>query len=187
MSDSVRPHRRQPTRIRRPWDSPGKNTGMGCHFLLQCMKVKSESEVAQSCLTLRDSMNCSLPGSSIHGIFQARVLEWLAIAFSETPSYDPPILFTQVISDSFILSFICKALYLQFCPAEPLCLHPIFLGLSLDVTSPEKSPLNIIFKVPPPTWFLSYILLFFFRACSRVCNHAIVHSFVFVVLHPMGM
>ena len=82
MSDSVRPHRQQPTRLPRPWDSPGKNTGVGCHFLLQCMKVKSESEVAQSCLTLSDSMDCSLPGSSIHGIFQARVLEWGAIAFS---------------------------------------------------------------------------------------------------------
>ena len=67
MSDSVRPHRRQPTRLRHLWDSPGKNTGMGCHFLLQCMKVKSESEVAQSCPTLRDPMDCSPPASSIHG------------------------------------------------------------------------------------------------------------------------
>ena len=82
MSDSVRPHRRQPVRLPCPWDSPGKNTGEGCHFLFQCMKVKSESEVAQSCPTLRDPMDCSLPGSSIHGIFQARVLEWGAIAFS---------------------------------------------------------------------------------------------------------
>ena len=82
MSDSVRPHRRQPTRLPRPWDSPGKNTGVGCHFLLRCMKVKSESEVAQSCPTLSDPMNCSLPGSSVHGIFQARVLEWGAITFS---------------------------------------------------------------------------------------------------------
>jgi len=77
---SVRPHRRQPIRLPRPWDSPGKNTGVGCHFLLQCVKVKSESEVAQSCLTLSDPMDCSLPGSSVHGIFQARVLEWGAIA-----------------------------------------------------------------------------------------------------------
>ena len=83
MSDSVRPHRRQPTRLPRPWDSPGKNIGAGCHFLLQCMKVKSESEVTQSCPTLSDPMDCSPPGSSIHGIFQARVLEWGAIAFSE--------------------------------------------------------------------------------------------------------
>ena len=82
MSDSVRPHRRQPARLHRPWDSPGKNTGVGCHFLLQCMKVKSEREVAQSCLTLLDPMDCSPPGSSVHGIFQARVLEWGAIAFS---------------------------------------------------------------------------------------------------------
>ena len=65
-----------------PWDSPGKNTGVGCHFLLQCMQVKSESEVAQSCPTLRDPVDCSPPGSSVHGIFQARVLEWGAIAFS---------------------------------------------------------------------------------------------------------
>ena len=83
MSDSVRPHRRQPTRLPRPWDSPGKNTGVGCHFLLQCLKVKSESEIAQSCPTLSDPLDCSLPGSSIQGIFQARVLEWGAIAFSE--------------------------------------------------------------------------------------------------------
>ena len=82
MSDSVRPHRWQPTRLPCPWDSPGKNTGGGCHFLLQCMKVKNESEVAQSCLTCSDPMDCSLPGSSVHGIFQARVLEWGAIAFS---------------------------------------------------------------------------------------------------------
>ena len=82
MSDSVRPHRRQPTGLPSPWDSPGKNTGVGCHFLLQCMKGKSKSEVAQSCLTLSDSMNCSPPGSSVHGIFQARVLKSGAIASS---------------------------------------------------------------------------------------------------------
>ena len=82
MSNSVRPHRQQPTRLPRPWDFPGKNTGVGCHFLLQNMKVKSESEVAHSCPTLSILMDCSLPGSSVHGIFQARVLEWGAIAFS---------------------------------------------------------------------------------------------------------
>ena len=129
MSDSVRLHRRQPTRLPHPWDSPGKNTGVGCHSLLQCMKVKvkslsrvqllatpwtaayqappsmgfsrqeywsglpfpspmheSESEVTQSCLTPSNPMDCSPPGSSIHGIFQARVLEWVAIAFSEVYS-----------------------------------------------------------------------------------------------------
>ena len=84
MSDSVQPHRWQPTRLSRPWDSPGKNTGVGCHFLLQCMKVKSESEVTQSCPTLWEPMDYSLPGSPVHGIFQARVLEWGAIAFSMT-------------------------------------------------------------------------------------------------------
>ena len=81
MSDSVQPHRRQPTRHPRPWDSPGKNTGVGCHFLLQCMKVKSESEVAQSCSTPSDPMDCSPPGPSVHGIFQARLLEWGAVQF----------------------------------------------------------------------------------------------------------
>ena len=96
VSDSVRPHRWQPIRLPRPWDSPGKNTGVGCHFPLQCMKVKSESEVSLSCPTLSNPMDCSLPGPSIHGIFQARVLEWSAIAkcgllsrlfLSLTPAY----------------------------------------------------------------------------------------------------
>ena len=82
MSNSVWPHRWQPTRLPRPWDSQGKNTGVGHHFLFQCMKVKSGSEVAQSCPTLCDPMDCSPPGSLVHGIFQARVLEWGAIAFS---------------------------------------------------------------------------------------------------------
>ena len=82
VSDSVQPHRRQPNRLPGPWDSPGKNTGVGCHFLLQSMGVKSEREVAQSCPTLSDPMDCSLPGFSAHGIFHARVLEWGAYAFS---------------------------------------------------------------------------------------------------------
>ena len=82
MSDSVQPHRRQPSRLPRPWDSPGKNTGVGSHFHLQCMKGKSENEVTQSCPTLSDPMDCSLPGSSIHGIFLTRVLELGAIAVS---------------------------------------------------------------------------------------------------------
>ena len=89
VSDSLRPHGLQPTRLLHPWDFPGKSTGVGCHCLLQCMKVESENEVAQSCLTLSDPMDCSLPGSSIHGIFQATVLEWGAIAFSlNTPIRD---------------------------------------------------------------------------------------------------
>ena len=85
MSDSVRPHRWQPTRLSSPWDSPGKNTGVGCHFLLQCMKVKSESEVAQLCPTLSNPMDCSPSGSPVHGIFQARVLEGV-------PLPSPPLL-----------------------------------------------------------------------------------------------
>ena len=97
MSDFARPHRRQPTRLPHPWDSPGKNTGVGCHFLLQCLKVKSESEVTQSCPTLSDPMDCSLPGFSIHGIFQARVLEWGAIAFSR-------MLFSHMLSENALLS-----------------------------------------------------------------------------------
>ena len=78
MSDSVQPHRQQPTRLSHPWDSPGKNTGVGCHFLFQCMEVKSESEseVAQLCPTLSDPMDCSLSGSSVHGIFQDRYDSW---------------------------------------------------------------------------------------------------------------
>ena len=83
VSNSVQPHRRQPTRLPHPWNSPGKNTGVGCHFLLRHMKAKSESEVVQSCLTLSDPMDCSLQGSSVHVSFQARVLEWGAIAFSD--------------------------------------------------------------------------------------------------------
>ena len=81
LCPTLRPHRWKPTRLPHPWDSPGKNTGVGCHFLLQCVKGKSESEVAQSCPTPSNTMDCSLPGSSVHGIFQARVLEWGAIAF----------------------------------------------------------------------------------------------------------
>ena len=88
MYDSVWPHRRQPTRLPRPWDSQGKNTGVGCHFLLQCMRVKSESEVAQSCPTPSDPRDCSPPDSSIHGILQARVLDWGAIAYRILKSRD---------------------------------------------------------------------------------------------------
>ena len=84
MSDSVRPHRRKPIRLPRPWDSLGKNTGVGRHFLLQCVKGKNESEVTQSCPTLSDPMDCSLPGSAIHGVFQARVLKWGAIPSDKT-------------------------------------------------------------------------------------------------------
>ena len=107
VSDSLQPHRRQPIRLPRPWDSPGKNTGVGCHFLLQCMKVKSQSDVAQSCPTLSDPMDCSLPGSSVHGIFQARGLEWGAIAFSAWLSY-----WTELILISRALPWFLQVFYL---------------------------------------------------------------------------
>ena len=109
MSDSVRPHRWQPMRLPRPWDSPGKNTGVCRHFLLQCMKVKSESEVVQSCLTLRNPMDCSLPGSSVHGTSQARVLEWVAIAF-----YDRILVeLFQILKDDVVkvLHSICQQIW----------------------------------------------------------------------------
>ena len=97
-SNSVRPHRLQPTRLPHPWDSPGKNTGVGCQFLLQCMKVKRESELAESCLTLRDPMDFSLPGSSAHGIFQARALEWVPLP---SPVHMSSVQFSRsVVSDS---------------------------------------------------------------------------------------
>ena len=92
----MQPHRRQPTRLPCPWDSPGKNMGVGCHFLLQCMKVKSFSRP-----TLCDPMDCSLPGSSIHGIFEARVLEWGAIAFSNLIS-----LGTKKMQDKIIFLYV---------------------------------------------------------------------------------
>ena len=87
MSDSVQPHRRQPTKLPHPWDSPGKNTGVGCHFLLQCMKVKSESEVARLCPTLSDPMDCSLRGSSIHGIYQQLSAIRLLKGEKQVPTY----------------------------------------------------------------------------------------------------
>ena len=140
MSDSVRPHRRQPARLRHPWDSPGKNTGVGCHFLLQCMKVKGESEVAQSCPTLSNPMDCSLPGFSVHGILQARVLEWGAIAFSASlasPSFFsifyPFITEIQQYPPSFNSLVVSSSLLSQ--RLEPSCL------LCLECLS-EKFPLS---------------------------------------------
>ena len=113
MSDSVRPHRRQPTRLPRPWDSPGKNTGVGCHFLLQCLKVKSEREVAQSCLTLSDPMDYSLPGSSIHGIFQARVLEWGEA--SNSGEGKPAVSECLLANIALLISLLVHAKLLQSC------------------------------------------------------------------------
>ena len=120
MSDSVRPQGWQPTRLLCPWDSPGKNTGVGCHFLLQCMKVESESEVAQLCPTLSGPMDCSLPCSSVHGIFQARVLEWGAIAFSALtcrPLCLPLLISLSVPGILTLHFFLCShVLKLEPCP-----------------------------------------------------------------------
>ena len=120
MSDSVQPCRRQPTRLPRPWDSPGKNTGVGCHFLLQCRKVKSESEVAQSCPTPSDPMDCSLPGSSVHGTLQARVLEWGAIAFSELKSIVSPY--------CNLMFFFCLGSHPDFYKILSFCISLALLG-----------------------------------------------------------
>ena len=140
----MRPHRRQPTRLCHPWDSPGKNTGVGCHFLLQCMKVKSEREVAQSCPTLHDPMDCSLPGSSVHGIFQARVLEWGAIAFSISRAlrsvYHPS---ANLVRPTFWIYAECSH-FLSLPPSSPqsnftIISHPDFFDfffLTFDFVSP---------------------------------------------------
>ena len=116
MSNSMPPYRQQPARLPHPWDSPGKNTGVGCHFLLQCMKVKSESEVAQSCLILRDPMDCSPQGSSVHGIFQARVLKWAAIAFSDSCLFKIVILYHTLV---FLFSEYFGIFILFFIVATP--------------------------------------------------------------------
>ena len=142
VSDSVRPHRRQPTRIPRPWDSPGKNTGVGCHFLLQFRKVKSESEVAQSCPTLSDPMDFSLPGSSIHGIFQARVVEWGAIAFSNMGTTIPQTMWhSQRI---YVSGLTWKSLN-----------TPVFLNLSHPLFFNISFPLRLLYASYPSSSFSS--------------------------------
>ena len=132
MSDSVRPHRWQPTRLPHPWGSPGKNTGVGCHFLPQCMKVERESEVAQLCPTPSDPMDCSLPGSSVHGIFQARVLEWGAIAFSTLSFY-----LLHLVGLSLGPSLLLQMILLHFLWLGSIPLHKyttsVVIHLSMDI------------------------------------------------------
>ena len=149
MSDPVWPHRRQPTRLPRPWDSPGKNTGVGCHFLLQCMKVKSESEDAQSRPTLSDPIDCSPPGSSVHGIFQATELEWVAIAFSLYLSY----LLSKTmgcLSRYLMSSASIQKLFCWICSAFK-CSFLEFAGEK--VVSPSYS--SAILGLPPPSFINS--------------------------------
>ena len=148
MSDSVRPHRRQPTRLRGPWDPPGKNTGVGCHFLLQCMKVKSESGVAQSCQILSDPMDCSLPGSSVHGSFQARVLEWGAIAFSKEVS-------TDLFSSSLIFSLAMLSLQMSHWR------HVLFLLIWLSILDFPADSFFYTFHVSDGLAFWLFMFVFF--------------------------
>ena len=141
----MRSHRRQPTRLPHPWDSPGKNTGVGCHFFLQCMKVKSESEVAQSCLTLSEPMDCTLPGSSVHGIFQASVLEWGAIAFS-----------SWKLNEAYFLSS-------QIEEAERICAQePQEVRLGISEKSKPSSHILIYTSLSSGYFFLSFFFFSYF-------------------------
>ena len=171
MSNSVWPHRWQPIRLPRPWDSPGKNTGVGCHFLLQCMKVKSESEVAQSCLTLSDPMDCSLPGSSAHGIFQARVLEWGAIAFSYFHAFALLVPFFTFPPHS--LSFLCSPsvpLWSLINTNKNLYTHDQTEVSNSDLASLIMVSIRVTVTVLPThrTWKSS--LKFWFGMMDIICN-----------------
>ena len=171
MSDSVWLHRQQPTRLPHPWDSLGKSIGVGCHFFLQCLKVKSESEVAQSYPTLCNPMDCSLPGSSIHGIFQARVLEWVAIAFSESKSNQPILDFAWIRYASFMFVCVCWVMSdvfnpVDYCPpGSSVCgifqeriLEWVAIPFSRDLPDPGIKPASLVlagrfFTTAPPGKF----------------------------------
>ena len=144
----MRPHRWQPTRLPRPWDSPGKNTGVGCHFLLQCMKVKSESEVAQSCLTPSDPMDCSPPGLSVHGIFQTRILDGLPL-----PSPDRNLieLYSERMSHEEAPTQGSNYLTFLLPPVIFLCLsyHPVLFT--------HKYPKHLIFKINRSVFWFPFL------------------------------
>ena len=127
----MRPRRRQPTRLPRPWDSPGKNTGVGCHFLPQGVKVKSESEVAQSYRTLSGPVDFSLLGSSVHGVFQARVLEWGAIAFSESSFY--------LRLDNWVLVYCLRGVTVTHHPAALAFYHASYSSCIREEPGPSVS------------------------------------------------
>ena len=153
MSDSVQPHRRQPTRLPRPWDSPDKITGVGCHFLLQCMKVTSESEVAQSCLTLSDPMDCSPPASSVHGF--SRQEYWSGVPL--------PSLLSWVDTISCCLCSIDKKLRLEKVNKHTwVCLIPAPLLITTTLNLPWG---RVIHKAPrapqqsaPPDYLMNRML-----------------------------
>ena len=145
MSDSVQPHRRQPIRLPRPWDSPGKKTGVGCHFLLQCMKIKSESEVAQSCPTLSDPMDCSLPGSSVHGF--SRQEYW-----SGMPS---PVLSTTDFQ------------FLQWVSSAALCLYGVWSAEGVSQYSCSILSFQLIFYTCPSPSGKRLLLYFHAGSCSQ--------------------
>ena len=195
----MRPHRRQPSRLPRPWDSPGKNTGVGCHFLLQCMKVKSESEVVRSCSTISDPVDCSLPGSSVHGIFQARVLEWGAIAFSL--NWPSSLLFFEVEDIFFFFTF--SPLLLFYFYLEDNCFTVLYWFLLYNnLNQPYVYIHSSLLSFPPdpsqpPThWILSsrlsqstrlgpsslplalcfYMIMYIFQCCSLNSHHPLLPS-----------
>ena len=172
----MRPQRRQPTRLPRPWDSPGKNTGVGFHFLLQCMKVKSESEVTQSCPTLSDPIDCSLPGSSIHGIFQARVLEWGAVAFSVEVSKVELLLFFLFFF--FVLLFLIgwKLLY-NVLLVSAIHQHESTIGIHN-----VPSLLNSLTHPPHPTSRLTQSTKLSSLSCHTVNSHwlSILHMVIYL-------
>ena len=150
VSDSLRPHRQQPTRLPHPWDSPGKNTGVGCHFLFQCMKMKSESEISQSCLTLSDPMDCSPPGSSVHGIFQARVLEWGTIALLLYGLYYVEVL---TISHKSMLNivkgFSCNQLRWSCGFHHSFCLYSVSHWFSYETPSYSRNKSHLVMAYNP--------------------------------------
>ena len=186
VSDSVWPHRWQPTRLPHPRDSPGKNTGVGCYFLLQCMKVKSESEVAESCPTLSDPMDWGGPGSSFHGIFQARVLEWGAIAFSAAALQADSLPTIWLMSNFSACSSFCHYTmlllesYLSFSPndtffnieSSAVLLYFFFIFLAQNFYF-QTSP-SVVLDVSPVSMTHTglYILwlLFSSKLCPTLCN-----------------
>ena len=189
MSDSVWSHRWQPTRLPCPWDSPSKNTGVGCHFLLQCMRVKSESEVTQLCPTLHDPLDCSLPGSSVYGIFQARVLEWGAIALSISLTSFSQHYWDEFLSKSYLQLQVCCVLSHSVMydslwphglyPARLLCPRD-FPGKNFTSGLPFPPPGNLPELVSPASqadsWPLCHLGSF---STTRKARNACLWCFVF--------